>query len=196
LNFFRWRATYSSSMTDRADRMYEQLLVLRCQARDEHAFAELVERYAPRLRLYLRKMLGPRHAIEDVLQDVWFDVFRGLHKLLAPEALSAWLYSIAHARACRLLRRRAPVRLQPGSPEPFDEAEDDFGPEDAAAIHAALDLLTPEHREVLLLRFVEQMSYEQIAQVVACGVGTVRSRIHYAKRALRAALENNSYERK
>ena len=64
-------------MTDEADRLYERLLVLRCQAGDEGAFAELVERYQPRLRYYLRKMLFGLREPDDVLQEVhriYFDV--------------------------------------------------------------------------------------------------------------------------
>ena len=63
----------------------------------------------------------------------------------------------------------------------MSEEEPKFSPEDAARIHAALDRLEPMHREVLVLRFLEELSYEEIGQVVDCPVGTVRSRIHYAK---------------
>jgi len=182
-------------MIDPAQRMYEQLLVLRCQAGDESAFAEVVEQYHPRLRLYLRKMLGPGHSVEDVLQDVWLDAFRAIHKLLDPQALCGWLYTIARARAAGLMRNRPPPAALLQENDIAEEADDPFGPDDAAAIHAGLDALSPEHREVLLLRFVEQMSYGQIARVTGSGVGTVRSRLHYAKRALRAALEEHSHER-
>ena len=72
--------------------------------------------------------------------------------------------------------------------DPAAAEESDFSPEDAARIHAALDELPPEQREVLVLRFLEEMSYEQIASVVGCQLGTVRSRIYYGKRALRCAL--------
>ena len=183
-------------MTGGPDRIYEQLLVLRCQAGDDAAFAEVVERYDRRLRLYLRKMLAPRDGIEDVLQDVWFDAFRGMRKLKDPNALCAWLYRIAHVRACRIVRVRPPPLVELGEADAIDDTNHEFNPEDAAAIHAALDLLSPEHREVLLLRFVEQLSYEQIAQVTGCGVGTVRSRLHYAKRDLRAAMEEKTHEGK
>ena len=67
----------------------------------------------------------------------------------------------------------------------------DFSPEDAARIHAALDRLAAEHREVLVLRFLEEMTYDQIARVVGCQLGTVRSRLHYAKQALRRAIEKD-----
>jgi RNA polymerase sigma-70 factor (ECF subfamily) len=69
------------------------------------------------------------------------------------------------------------------------EEADDFSAEDAEHVHTALGLIAPEHREVLLLRFVEEMSYEDIARVTGCQLGTVRSRIHYAKRALRRVME-------
>jgi RNA polymerase sigma-70 factor (ECF subfamily) len=72
-----------------------------------------------------------------------------------------------------------------------DETADDpgFSAEDAQRIHVALDGLAPEHREVLVLRFVEDMSYDEIAEATECPLGTVRSRIYYAKRALRRAME-------
>ena len=73
-------------MNDQTDRLYEQLLVLRCQANDGDgaAFAELMERFGPRLRYYIRKMVGDDHHAEDVLQEVWFDVYRGLARLADP----------------------------------------------------------------------------------------------------------------
>jgi RNA polymerase sigma-70 factor (ECF subfamily) len=93
----------------------------------------------------------------------------------------------------RELRKCRPV------PHPVEEAEpsasadeSDFSAEDAARVHAALNDLAPEQREVLVLRFLEGMSYEDIARVVGSPLGTVRSRIHYAKRALRRAIERMS----
>jgi RNA polymerase sigma-70 factor (ECF subfamily) len=181
-------------MMDQADQLYERVLVLRCQAGDEAAFAELLGRYQARLRYYVRKMLGVVQGTDDVLQDVWLDVFRGVARLSDPGAFPAWVYRIARARVARVLRRsRPPVR-------PLDEddlvgsAEDgeEFTAEDAGRVHAALDQLSPEHREVLVLRFLEGMSYEAIARVTGGQLGTVRSRLHYAKRALRGVLERTN----
>jgi RNA polymerase sigma-70 factor (ECF subfamily) len=174
----------------RADRIYERLLVLRCQAGDGAAFGELVERYGPRLRYFLRKMLRDAGAAEDALQEVWLDVYRALPRLADPGALAAWLYRVARCRAYRTLRRRR----QPHVPlEEAQEAEaptdgEEFSAEDAARIHAALEWLAPEHREVLVLRFLEDMSYEDVARVTGCALGTVKSRLYHAKRALRRAL--------
>jgi RNA polymerase sigma-70 factor (ECF subfamily) len=182
-------------MNDPADQIYERILVVRCQAGDDAALAELVERYQPRLRYYLRKMLAGSAAAEDAAQDVWYDVVRAVPRLANPGAFRAWLYRIARDRAWRILRRRPPPH------QPIDEVEvaangqaDDFTPEDAARVHAALDRLAPEHREVVVLRFVEDMSYDEIARVAGCPLGTVRSRLHHAKRALRRALEGINHE--
>jgi len=179
-------------MTNSADRLHERVLVLRCQGGDEAAFEELVGNYSQRLRYYLRKMLRDGDRAEDILQDVWLQVLRGLARLADPGAFPAWLYRIARDRVYRELReRRSPLRLV----EEMDfaaETGDDLRSEDAESIHAALDRLAPEHREVLVLRFLEDMTYEDIAGVTGCPVGTVRSRIHYAKRALLSALERTS----
>src|SRR6187402_3133800 len=100
-------------MTDpQLDRLYERVLVLRCQTGDEAAFAEIVARYTPRLRLYLRQMLGgDAHTADDALQDVWLDVFRALGRLDDAGAFAAWLYRIARDRAYRILRRRGIVTM-------------------------------------------------------------------------------------
>ncbi len=177
-------------MSESADRIYERLLVLRCQTGDGGAFGELVERYGPRLRYFLRKMLRDAGAAEDALQEVWLDVYRALPRLADPGALPAWLYRIARCRAYRALRRRRqPTRPLEEAGEAEAPAEGEaFSAEDAARIHAALEWLAPEHREVLVLRFLEDMSYEDAARVTGCPLGTVKSRLYHAKRALRRAL--------
>jgi RNA polymerase sigma-70 factor (ECF subfamily) len=179
-------------MSDAADRLYERVLVLRCQARDEAAFEEIVVRYTPRLRYYLRRMLGSKPAAEDALQEVWLDAFRGLPRLIEPGAFSAWIYRLARDRAFRELRRRR-FFVPLDELDTIDEsgAAEEFTTEDAARIHQALETLLPEHREVLVLRFIEGMTYEQIAAIADRPVGTVRSRLHHAKGALRRIIEGS-----
>jgi RNA polymerase sigma-70 factor (ECF subfamily) len=180
-------------MADAADRLYERVLILRCQARDEAAFEEVVARYTPRLRYYLRKMLGGAEATEDALQEVWLDAFRAITRLNEPGAFPAWVYRLARDRAYRELRRRR-SHLPLEDFDVVDEARDpgEFSTEDAERIHDAIDTLAPEHREVLVLRFIEGLTYEEIAGVVGCQIGTVRSRLHYAKRAVRRLIEGTA----
>jgi RNA polymerase sigma-70 factor (ECF subfamily) len=178
-------------MEKSAGRVYLQVLVVRCQLGDRDAFAELVAACQPRLRAYLNRMLAEPHRVDDVSQDVWMDVFNDLPRLLNPAAFMPWLYRIAHNRCARAMRRREAVAGGDDcgiADEAADEKE--FGPEDAAAVHAALGRLSPPHREVLLLKFLEDMSYHDIAAVTGVPVGTVRSRIHNAKVALRKIMEN------
>lgn len=176
-------------MTDAADRLYRSVLVVRCQAGDRTAFEELVTLYQPGLRYFLQKMLRAPQDADDLLQEVWWDVFRGLARLANPSAFPAWLYRIARNRAVReLRRRRQPLCPLEGIEPAAEDTAEDFSAEDAAGLHAALDQLAPEHREVLLLRFIEELTYDDIARITGCPVGTVRSRIHYAKRALLRAL--------
>lgn len=176
-------------MSDAAQRLYERFLVVRFQAGDDHAFAEIVQRYHDRLGYYVRRLLGEADAVEDVLQETWLTAFRSLSGLRSPRALSVWLYRIARNTALANRRRpRAWVELSDEPPAPDADDDADFSPADADRIHAALGRLRPEHKEVLVLRFLEEMSYEDIAGVVGCPLGTVRSRIHYAKRELRREM--------
>src|SRR5262245_17526759 len=180
-------------MSDALDQLYERMLVARCQVGDADAFADLVGRYQARLHYFLRRTLGSKRAerVDDLLQDVWLDVYRSLPRLADPAAFPAWVYRIARNRAYGELRREQrtvtiDTRVDCEAP---DEPDEVFSADEARVVHECLDELTQEQREVLVLRFLEEMNYESIADVVGCGVGTVRSRLHYAKKALRAAID-------
>src|SRR5262249_47284740 len=158
---------------------------------DEAAFAELVGRYGPRLRYFVRRMLDEGDP-DDVLQDVWLDVFRGLPRLADAGAFPAWLYRLARDRVLRQWRRRRPAHQPLEEVDVAEESEEGFTAEDAGRIHAALAGLAPEQREVIVLRFLEGMSYDDVARVVGTPVGTVKSRLHYAKQALRRLIEKGA----
>jgi len=89
----------------------------------------------------------------------------------------------------QLRKKKSLSELNENITVPDDNDSDVFSPEDAARLHKCLEKLRPEHKEVLMLRFLEQMSYEGISQVINRSVGTVRSRIHYAKCALKKEME-------
>jgi RNA polymerase sigma-70 factor (ECF subfamily) len=175
--------------------LVEQLLVLRAQLGARDAIVALVERYDDRLTFYLHRLLGAAADADDLKQEVWLTVVRRLHTLDEAVAFRAWLYRIARHHAISWLRKRrrevpldeAAPRLEAAAVEESDDGPG-FGPDEAAAALAALETLSPSHREMLVLRFLSGLRYEEIARVVDRPVGTVRSRIHYAKAALRAAL--------
>ena len=171
----------------------DEFLVLRCQIRDERAFEQLVAHYDGKLRYYLRRLTGGMDHEDDVLQTAWLAVWTQLPTLRHPERFRVWLYRIARNTAMQSFRHRPDIPLNEDLPAP-EEPEERFTPEEAAAVHAALDRISPHHREVLVLRYLEGLSYEEIAGVVGCSLGTVRSRIYYGKRSLRSEMEARTHE--
>lgn len=179
-------------MSDQAERLYERLLVVRCQTGDEDAYRELVGRFGPRLQYYLRKLSARADRADDLAQEVWLDVLRQLPRLKDAGAFTTWLYRIARGKVMLDARRNGRVPATTPDVEWIADREDEiFSTDDAARIHAALDRLEPAQREVLVLRFVEGLSYDEIGQIAACPLGTVRSRIYYGKAALRRLLERD-----
>ncbi len=173
-----------------SDQLIEQVLVLRCQIGDKDAFAELIERYQAPLRYFISRLSANPETAEDIFQDTWLTVIRRIHTLKKIDAFSTWLYRIARNKVYQQFRRKKKLsELNENIAVPNNTENDVFSSEDAAKVHRCLKELLPEYREVLMLRFLEQMSYEQISQVINCKLGTVKSRIHYAKLALKKELE-------
>jgi RNA polymerase sigma-70 factor (ECF subfamily) len=170
-------------------------LALRCQAGEPGAFEDLIAVMERPLLYYAASLTGNVDSGLDVLQDVWIKVFRGIGKLKGPGSLRSWLYSITHGIAVdRIRRNTSRQRAEQVELEDFQEAEEpSFADEDAAAIHQALSELGLRHREVLVLHFLEDLSIAEIADVVGCSIGTVKSRMHYAKRTMKAILTGGDH---
>lgn len=205
LNLLTWKSgfTFRDSKVNRNDLMppdelnaiREQLLVLQAQQRDPIAFRELVELYERRILYYIRRIICEESDGGDVLQEVWMRVFLRLHTLRSPEAFRVWLYKIAHDVSVSQLRKRQPEKSQPHSEELINELTETSEwnelelLEQAAQVHAALAQLSLPHREILTLRFLEELDLAEIANIIGCAVGTVKSRLHYAKVELRRILD-------
>ncbi len=173
-----------------SDKLIEQVLILRCQIGDKDALAGLIERYQAPLRYFISRLSANPEMAEDIFQDTWLTVIRRIHTLKKIDAFSTWLYRIARNKVYQQFRRKRKLsELDQNIAVPNNTKNDVFSPEDAAKVHRCLKELLPEYREVLMLRFLEQMSYEQISHVINCRLGTVKSRIHYAKLALKKEME-------
>jgi RNA polymerase sigma-70 factor (ECF subfamily) len=177
------------------ERTLYEWLALRCQAGDAGAFEDLIAVMERPLLYYATSLTGNPDSALDVLQEVWIRAFRGIRKLKDLGSLRPWLYSITHGIAVDRIRknysREQAERVQF---EDFQEAEEpSFAEEDAAAIHQALSEIGLKHREVLVLHFLEDLSVAEIAKVVGCSEGTVKSRIHYAKRAMKEVLSGGDH---
>jgi RNA polymerase sigma-70 factor, ECF subfamily len=166
------------------------LLVLRCQTGDERAFAQLMDRFAPRTLEYVRRLAGD--AAEDVQQEVWIAVYRGIAGLANPRAFRTWLFRTTRHRVVDFLRKQNRER-ELIAVEPIEMVSDRAVVEQAPdmgesliseSMLEALESLPIAQREVLILRYQQEMTYAQIALVAGCAVGTVRSRLHHAKQRL------------
>jgi RNA polymerase sigma-70 factor (ECF subfamily) len=180
---------------DSENRIRYEWIALRCQSGEPGAFEDLIAVMERPLLYYATSLTGNADSGLDVLQDVWIRAFRSIRKLKDPGSLRSWLYTITHGIAVDRIRRNSSRELaEKVQLEDFEEAEEpSFANEDAAAIHQALSQIGLRHREVLVLHFLEDLSIAEIAKVVGCSEGTVKSRIHYAKRAMKEILSGGEY---
>jgi RNA polymerase sigma-70 factor (ECF subfamily) len=177
-----------------SDQLHDEWLVLRCQAGESGAFEDLVRQFEPGLVYYAIKLLGSEAAALDAMQDVWLTTFRTIRKLREPASVRAWLHRKVHgtcvdAMRRGIARRRAETTAMEMSDEVDPAGDEAFDADDAAMVHAALGQLGDSHREVLVLFFIEEFSTAEIASIVMIPEGTVKSRLHHAKKVLRAILE-------
>ncbi|HMD84666.1 MAG TPA: sigma-70 family RNA polymerase sigma factor [Terriglobia bacterium] len=180
---------------DRPSRTHDEWIALRCQTGEPSAFEDLVALMERPLLYYATKLTGNPETALDVLQDVWMKAFRGIRKLKDPGSLRPWLYRITHGMAVDRIRQYiSRERAEEAHLEGFQESADpSFSEDDAATLHEALNELGLKHREVLVLYFLEDFPLAEIAMVVGCSEGTVKSRLHYAKRAMKDILLGGGY---
>jgi RNA polymerase sigma-70 factor (ECF subfamily) len=182
-------------VSSNTQQIYEQTLVLRSQLGDETAFAELLTLHGPGLFQFTRSMMqSSPELVEDLVQEIWLAIYKGLPRLRDVSRFRAWAFRIARDRIYREYRRRK-MAVQPlaeSEVEELPEADESSLAVNGEELRQGLGTLSPEHREVLVLCFFDEMSYEEIARVTDTTLGTVRSRIHYAKRALKTALERKN----
>ena len=177
----------------------DERLALRCRLGEPAAFAELVETMERPLLYFARSIVHNDETALDVLQAVWLTAFRELRRLDEPAALRSWLYRVTRGHAVDHVRRdvvraSAERALADQADEVVSHDEEPtFDPDDAAVLHRALATLDVRHREVLVLHFLEDLPVDQVAAVVGCPPGTVKSRIFHAKRALKEALRRDGH---
>jgi RNA polymerase sigma-70 factor (ECF subfamily) len=168
-------------------------LLSRVAGGDRDALAGLYDRHRSALSVFLVRMTGDRSAAEEALQDTLLAVWRGAGGFQGRSSVRTWLYGIARRQAYTRLRRRSPqlVALDPDAvlvdPAPTPEHVV-VARADLAQLMQLIAVLAPAHREALLLFFVDDLSYAEMAQVLEVPVGTVKSRLSNARRALAGLL--------
>ncbi len=179
-------------------------IVLRVQAGEVAAFDILVLRYRERVYGVIYNLIGNREDAADLTQECFIKAFRSIHRFQAQAAFFTWLYRIAVNSTLSQLRRqrlRSFLSLDqldteaPVAKEVIDALTDKSGADRATfaqelqeKLNDALQRLSIKHRTVVTLFEIDGLNHQEIAEVMACSEGTVRSRLHYAKQQLQSEL--------
>ena len=177
-------------MTDKEAILYE-LLVLRCKQGRKNAFEELIRMWEKRLSFYIRRLVNDEHDAWQILQETWVKVLRGIRKLREPRKLPAWLYRTARNTAITHIRDEYARKSLLDKNENTNK-DTGYDPllmfDDAELVHFALGRISLPHREVLTLFFLQDLSLEDVAIVLDIPVGTVKSRLYYAKQSIKTVI--------
>lgn len=171
----------------------EQLPVAAAREGNAAAWDALFRRYQLPLYVYVFELLRNEQTALDVVQETFINATRYLASLRQDGKFGSWLFSIAHQKCQQHWRK--PQRTEPLNENFAELPSDEFGPDDllirAEQQQEFMDLLNqlPEiHRSALLLHFLEDFSLQEIARITGASVGTVKSRLYYAKKSLRVLL--------
>ena len=173
----------------------ERTMAMAAQQGDRDAFRLLYERYRDRVYNFIFYSIGDHLRAEDILQTVFVKIFRGLPGFRFEASLATWIYRIALNECLNQQRKRGmqqvPFEALLGSDEEPSAASADLQHAEAERreiVHRALMELSPKLRSVVALRYLEELSYEEIASVLECSAGTVASRLNRALSQLEQRL--------
>ena len=172
---------------------------------EERAFQELVERYQTRLLNFIYRTIGDREKAEDLVQEVFIRVYRHIHRFDRSKKFSTWAYTIASNLAKNELRNRSrnPLVLFQTMKSKWDDDDRPLEFEDhttrpddlyrkrhlRSLVEQTVAKLPEHHRQVFVLRELEGKSYEEIAEITDCNLGTVKSRLNRARNAFASIIE-------
>lgn len=158
-----------------------------------NAFKELYDRYKTYLYTYLYRLTGEETISEELLQETFVAAWNGARRFRGSSQVKTWLFRIAHNQAVSWLRKKKSqvsieyVEMQDGQKNPEMQAMDAL---DRETVRSALGKLSPEHRAVIELAFFFEMNYDEIAEIMNCPLGTVKSRMSYARQRLSGIIQS------
>ena len=176
---------------------HEQLPVREARAGDAEAWNALFKRYQLPLYTYVLELIHHEQASLDIVQESFINAARHIGALREDDKFGSWLFGIAHQKCAQHWRREKSANFTVDKLDTIVDttagpAEVLIGKEQEAGFMSLMEQLSLPHRAVLLLHFVEDFSIEEIAAITGARPGTVKSRLHYAKSALRQLLTGES----
>jgi RNA polymerase sigma-70 factor, ECF subfamily len=178
----------------------DEALIVLIAAQDRNAMRELFVRHNVRVYRFLLRALGDAATAEDLLNDVFLDVWRHAGQFEARSKVPTWILAIAHFKATALLRRRAFDQLDDDVAESIEDPGDD--PEAAvakqssrAAISECLTRLSPAHRTILDLIYYQEQSIADVARIIGVPKNTAKTRAYYARRCVAQLLAQGGISR-
>ena len=175
----------------------EQLPVREARAGDTEAWSVLLARYRLPLYAYVYELVHHEQTSLDIVQEAFINAARHIGSLREDAKFGSWLFNIAHRKCIQHWRKQHPeeITIDPQDEE-FPDGEDDprellIQKEQEAEFMKLLDQLALPHRAALLLYFVEDFSIEEIAGITGAQPGTVKSRLHYARKAFKKIFEEH-----
>jgi RNA polymerase sigma-70 factor, ECF subfamily len=174
----------------------EQLVTLSLES--EEMFVELVHRYESRLRRYISRIAAfPEEEVEEILQDVFLSVWKNLRGVDPKIKFSSWIYRIAHNQTISLFRKfktRGRAQETELTPELFLPTTENFVSDfdskiNVKLIRSALNKMPSKYREIIILRFFEDLSYDEISDILKCSIGTVSTLVARAKKKFRVLAD-------
>lgn len=163
-------------------------LIAKARRGNVEAFNLLVSRWEKRVFNYLWRLVGDREDALDLCQEVFLKAYQSLGKLDDPGRFSAWLFRIAHNEAFSLLRKRKPESDSPREASQGNESYRMFPAELSLAVEGALARLSEDQRAAVVLKIYQGFKFEEMAEILACPVSTVKSRLYTALDLLKNAL--------
>lgn len=176
------------------DKIFDELLILKCHEGDYRAFALLIKRWNKKLIYFACKFTHDIETAQDVVQNAWIAIHKGLYKLQDPSKFSTWAFRITYNKsmdALRSAKNKSEVTLN----EKMD-VEDSIEEDDSwNTISDLLKKLPEQYKLILTLFYLEQQSVKQIASVLKLPEGTVKSRIFYARELLKRKYKEVNHEK-
>ena len=178
-------------MIKNRDRIYEELIVLKCQEGDISAFDELVSRYQKRLWKHALYLTNCEDAAWDIVQEAWMGIIKGMSKLQDPAAFSSWAYRIVSNKCNDWIRKQIRQRnLYDDYMEESRTIPDDL--EEYNSLKEAFKKLPGDFRAIISLKYLEGFDVNEISEILGIPVGTVKSRLFHARDKLKKVMESDT----